>query len=278
MNFRTEIGALHGGFSLSHEDRIVMLGSCFSDEIGRKLDDCGFNVVHNPAGPLFNPASVARVIARDEDFTPADLYRHDDGLLHCLDYASRYSSADVDDLLRTSNDTRRLITSSLREATAAIITFGTNRVYHFLPGDYPAGNCHRLPAALFDERNLSVDEIVDIWRPILPSLPSKLIFTLSPIRYTAYGLESNSLAKATLRLAIDKLCSLADADYIPAFEILIDDLRDYRFYAEDMKHPSQVAVDYIFERFSSAYFDKATALKAAAMFKESRRSRHIPKD
>lgn len=255
-----------------------MLGSCFSDEIGRRLDDCGFNVVHNPAGPLFNPASVARVITRCEDFTDADLYRHNDGVLHCLDYASRYSSPDAASLLVMANDTHQLITSALHEATTAIITFGTNRVYHFLPGDFPAGNCHRLPAALFDERNLSIEEIVEIWRPLLPSLPRKIIFTLSPIRYTAYGLESNSLAKATLRVAIDRLCSISGADYFPAFEILTDDLRDYRFYAEDMKHPSQVAVDYIFERFSNAYFDRHTSLKAAAINKESKRARHIPKD
>ncbi|MDE6288275.1 MAG: GSCFA domain-containing protein [Muribaculaceae bacterium] len=276
MKFRTEIGELRGSFSLSHDDRIVMLGSCFSDEIGRRLDDCGFNVIHNPAGPLFNPASIARVITREEDFTTPDLYLHDDGIYHCLDYASRYSSADAGALLATANVTRRLITSSLNEASAAVITFGTTRVYQFLPGDYPAGNCHRLPAAMFVERNLSVEDIVDLWRPLLPLLPRKLIFTLSPIRYTAYGLESNSLAKATLRVAIDKLCSLAGADYFPAFEILTDDLRDYRFYAEDMKHPSDVAVDYIFDCFSDAYFDNATRLKAAASYKESRRNRHIP--
>lgn len=276
MNFRTEIGELHGSFALSHDDRIVMLGSCFSDETGKRLDNCGFNVVHNPAGPLFNPASIARVITRKEDFIPADLYCHDDGIHHCLDYASRYSSTEAAGLLEMVNSTRRLITSALNEASAAIITFGTTRVYQFMPGDYPAGNCHRLPSAMFDERNLSVDEIVDMWLPLLPLLPKKLIFTLSPIRYTAYGLESNSLAKATLRVAIDRLCEFSGADYFPAFEILTDDLRDYRFYADDMKHPSSVAVDYIFDCFSNAYFDKATRLKAAAMYKESRRSHHIP--
>lgn len=276
MNFRTEIEATHAPFGISHSDRIVLLGSCFTDSVGSRLDDDGFTTVHNPMGPLYNPASIARVVNRDVPYSLDDLYRDETGLYHCMDYASRYSDTDADKLLSIINTRRSELQQRIEDATVVIITFGTARVYDFTPGGYVAGNCHRLPAALFNERLLSIEEIVDEWKPIVESLNKKVIFTLSPIRYTADGLARNSLSKAILRVAIEQLCSESGAVYFPAFEIMNDDLRDYRFYADDLKHPTAMAVEYIYQHFSRTFFSDATRAQAAECHRETMRNRHIP--
>lgn len=276
MNFRTEIEATHAPFGISHSDRIVLLGSCFTDSVGSRLDDDGFTTVHNPMGPLYNPASIARVVKRDVPYSLDDLYRDETGLYHCMDYASRYSDTDADKLLSIINTRRSELQQRIEDATVVIITFGTARVYDFTPGGYVAGNCHRLPAALFNERLLSIEEIVDEWKPIVESLNKKVIFTLSPIRYTADGLARNSLSKAILRVAIEQLCSESGAVYFPAFEIMNDDLRDYRFYADDLKHPTAMAVEYIYQHFSRTFFSDATRAQAAECHRETMRNRHIP--
>lgn len=276
MNFRTEIEATHAPFGISHSDRIVLLGSCFTDSVGSRLDDDGFTTVHNPMGPLYNPASIARVVKRQAPYSIDDLYRDGSGIYHCMDYAARYSDADGDKLLGIINTRRSELQQRIEDATVVIITFGTARVYDFTPGGYVAGNCHRLPAALFNERLLSIEEIVDEWKPIVESLNKKVIFTLSPIRYTADGLARNSLSKAILRVAIEQLCSESGAVYFPAFEIMNDDLRDYRFYADDLKHPTAMAVEYIYQHFSRTFFSDATRAQAAECHRETMRNRHIP--
>lgn len=275
MKFRTEIEPLHGSFGLGLDDRIVMLGSCFSDSVGERLATDGFEVMHNPLGPLFNPLSVARTYARRTGYAVPDFLHHS-GTWHCMDYASRYSDTDPAALAGRVNADYGLLSEAIENATAAIITFGSARAYRLAGGGAVVGNCHRLPAAMFDEIDLDVDTIVDAWTSAgLRRLPPKVIFTLSPIRYTAYGLAANSLSKAVLRVAIDKLCSRLGADYFPAFEILNDDLRDYRYYAADMKHPSDVAVEYIYEKFIEAYCTPQTRQKIAENHRCAMRKCHI---
>lgn len=275
MKFRTEIEPLHGSFGLGFDDRIVMLGSCFSDSVGERLATDGFEVMHNPLGPLFNPLSVARTYARQTGYAVPDFLHHS-GMWHCMDYASRYSDTDPGALADRVNADYGLLSEAIENATAAIITFGSARAYRLAGGGPVVGNCHRLPAAMFDEIDLDVDTIVDAWTSAgLRRLPPKVIFTLSPIRYTAYGLAANSLSKAVLRVAIDKLCSRLGADYFPAFEILNDDLRDYRYYAADMKHPSDVAVEYIYEKFTEAYCMPQTRQKIAENHRCAMRKCHI---
>lgn len=277
MKFRTEIEPIRPQFAIDHSDRIVMLGSCFTDSVGQLLERDGFSVVRNPGGPLYNPESVARVIERRTLPAASDLYRHE-GMFHFLDYAARYSSASEEDLLAAAGHTAGVIADSLAEASVVIITFGSARVYRFLPGGYVAGNCHRLPALLFSEENLTVEQITERWESIIKSLKAKVILTVSPIRYTAHGLAANSLSKAVLRVAVDRLCSLCpDVEYFPAYEILNDDLRDYRFYASDLKHPSEMAVDYVYEHFSEAFFSPGTQARAAQCRREAARTRHIDK-
>lgn len=252
MDRRTTIDLQPAAFNITRDDRIVLLGSCFSDSIGRCLAEEGYDVTVNPAGPMFNPMSIARLIERETDFTVDDLYRDNAGTYHCLDYASRYMGNDSSELLKQVNETRQLITDSLARCTILIITFGSARVYDFNPTGSVAGNCHRLHPALFTERNLGLDEIVERWQQLAPKLPRKTIFTVSPIRYTAHGLTANGLSKATLRMAADRLCR-GGAEYFPSFEIMVDDLRDYSWYADDMKHPSAEAVAYIYDKFKTKY-------------------------
>ena len=275
MNFRTEIGRCRGNFTIDHDDKIVMLGSCFTDSIGEQLELDGFNVIHNPMGPLYNPCSLARVFARgNRAYDVKDFEQWTDGY-HCLDFASRYSGEDSAALTEMVNHDFSVLSEAIKESTVIIVTFGTSRVYEFNATGIPVGNCHRLPAAMYDVRLLSIEEIVGLWRDLLPK-DKKVIFTLSPIRYIADGLVENSLSKATLRVSIDKICENGGYDYFPSFEILNDDLRDYRFYTSDMKHPSEMAIEYVYERFAEAYFSQSTIEKSRLNRKIQARQRHIP--
>ncbi|MCM1036944.1 MAG: GSCFA domain-containing protein [Bacteroides sp.] len=272
--FRTEIGRLRGGFEIRRDDRIVLLGSCFADNIGERLATDGFAAVHNPLGPLYNPASILRVLARGgRPYGEADMVCHA-GTWHCLDAACRYQGADPGAVADAVNADYLPLARAVDEADVVIVTFGTSHVFEH--GGTVAGNCHKLPAAEFERRMLSPAEIADAWAAV-PALSGKrLIFTISPVRYTSDGLADGSLAKAILRVAVDDICRRTGADYFPACEIVCDDLRDYRFYADDLRHPSAMAVEYIYEKFAEAYFSPATCEAARAARRAWLRSQHRP--
>lgn len=277
MRFRTEIGPLRGGFAIGHDDRIVLLGSCFADNVGERLRADGFDAVHNPLGPLYNPASVLRVLDRGaRPYGAADFTEHEDGW-HCLDFASRYRADRPGELARKVNADYLPLAAAIERATVLIVTFGTTGVFTYGPDDIVAGNCHKLPATFFGTRDLRLDEIADMWAAseAVARVP-KLIFTVSPVRYVSRGLAAGALSKAVLRVAVDDICRRTGADYFPAFEILNDDLRDYRFYADDLKHPSSAAAEYIYEAFGGAYFSRATAARAAEYRREYLRLLHRP--
>lgn len=244
---------------ITPDSRITMLGSCFTDNVGSRLEADGYSVVHNPMGPLFNPASIASVVCRREPYAMRDLRQEPDGVWHCLAYASRYLDADADALLARVNAEFSSLRHALDEADVLIFTFGTAFVFEEIATDRIVGNCHRIPARAFRRCRLSIDEIVELWRPLMQSWSRAdkrpaVIFTVSPIRHTADTLHGNNLSKAILHLAIDQLVAEYDfAEYFPAFEAVIDDLRDYTFYADDMKHPAPEAVDYIYQIFNNAY-------------------------
>lgn len=268
MKFRTEIEAAKPRNIIGHDTPLLLVGSCFSDNMGARLERDGFNVVYNPLGPLYNPVSIARVLHRALDgrlYTPADMVAGSKGW-HCLDFASRYCGTDADALAQKVNDDFRLIVDRLHNADfrQLIVTFGSAWVFE--RQGQVVGNCHKFAASEFVRRRLSLPEIIDCWSEIINQLPHyvNIIFTVSPIRHTADGLHGNEVSKATLLLAIDELCRRFPrrAEYFPAYEIMIDDLRDYRFYAADMKHPSDVAADYIYDYFSTSYIT-ARAREAA---------------
>lgn len=235
----------------------------------------GFDVSVNPMGVLYNPATIARVVRRALDgrrYEISDLYEYQ-GIWHCLDFASKRQDADPEKLQAHLNADFKTFSEQLRRASTWVITFGTAWVFDHLPTGHIAGNCHKLPASQFHRRRLSVDEILACWRPLLTP-DRRVIFTVSPVRHLADGLDGNAVSKAILRLAVDAMTDVAE--YFPAFEIMIDELRDYRFYAADMKHPSQVAVDYIYTRWADTYYTNETRQLAADLHRQYLRIQHRP--
>lgn len=283
MKFRTEIEIENCQGLIRHDQSIVMLGSCFTDNIGEQLDRDGFHVTHNPFGALYNPASIRSLITRalqGRSITADELVCSSDGAWHCLDFASRYSDASAERLIERTNAEMASFADALRSAATLIITLGTAYVFARRDTGVVVGNCHKLPAARFDRYRLSAKAITGHLMAIASVLPpsiQRIIVTVSPIRHTADGLHGNQLSKASLLLSVDEAVSaLPQWSYFPAFEIMVDDLRDYRFYAADMKHPSDVGIEYIYDRFRRAYFDDATVAKAAECRKAWLRSQHRP--
>jgi len=279
MRFRTEIDNIRQRFEISHDDRIVMLGSCFTDNVGARLQCDGFKVSSNPLGPLYNPLSIANMLSGLLDgkvYTADDFVKDASGVSHCLDYASRYQSADAEELANNLNAALAEQQRVVEEATVMAFTFGSSVVYSLTDtADGAVGNCHKFPASMFRRMSLDADKIVSRWTPLLKTLvgmDKKIILTVSPIRHLADGLHGNELSKARLLLACEQLSEYAD--YFPAYEIMIDDLRDYRFYAADMKHPSEVACDYIYNKFSETYFSVATAAMAKKFKDAALRASH----
>ena len=273
MKFRTEIEIKRSGQPISHSDRLLTIGSCFSDAIGSRLAADGFNVAVNPMGVLFNPISIANIFERAlarKLYTAEDLYKDETGIRHCLDFESRRQSADADVLLESVNNDFSVFCETLLKADRIFVTFGTAWVLAHKPtGNRIVGNCHKLPAREFECRRLRVSDIVSRWLPLVRRLP--IVLTVSPVRHLNDGLHGNTLSKSILQLSVD---SLDGAEYFPAFEILMDDLRDYRFYADDLKHPSVMGEDYIYERFGEMFFTPETRAKALLCRKQFKQQAH----
>lgn len=227
--------------------KTLLLGSCFTTEVGSRLKQAGHDVCINPTGNVYNPLSAARTVrnlASGRRYDVSELVEVQ-GLWRSLDHHTRLAAPTPEEAIAKINESMRVGGEALLQAHTVIITFGTAWVFE--RGGEVVCNCHKLPAREFVRRRLSVQEIVDAWQPIIDEFADKrFIFTVSPIRHLADGLHGNQLSKATLLLAID---SLQRAEYFPAYEILIDELRDYSWYAADRVHPSQAAIDEVFGQF-----------------------------
>lgn len=264
----TPIEPIRNAAPITHSHRITMLGSCFTDNIGECLKRDGFDVSVNPLGVLFNPASIATVVNRalnSELFTENDLVDYDNRR-HCLFLNTRYTDADATALLDKANTALTELGTRLRNSDIWIITFGTAWTYTYKKGGYIVGNCHKIPAHEFERGRLSEAEIYECWSELCAD--RRIIFTVSPVRHVADGLHGNNLSKAILHLSVERLNNtFGNTEYFPAYEILCDQLRDYRFYDRDLKHPSNVAIDIIYDFFAQTYFSKDTrqiALKKRA--------------
>ena len=276
MRFRTEIETKQSSVEITHSDRILLLGSCFTDHIGTQLACDGFEVSANPFGPLFNPASIEKILCEK----PSLMVKYGERY-HCLDLPSQYQCdyGMLDGLQEKINREYTLFQQFLDKASVAIITLGSAHIYKHINSGAIVTNCHKLPSSEYEFRTLSLTECEIYLQNIIKVLKVKgistIIFTISPVRHLDRGLEGNFLSKATLRLAIRSVES-HDILYFPAFEILIDDLRDYRFYAADMKHPSDVAIEYIYEKFADTFFTRTTNERAKEARKEWLRAQHRP--
>lgn len=239
MEFRTPVNITLAPFAIEPRERMLFVGSCFADNIGRRFVDDKFRATVNPYGVMYNPASIMHTVKR----WTAELV------------AAQSEASD------SGSDVRQAINEAPQ---TAVFTLGTNHVYILNETGEIVDNCRKRPQRLFTERELSVDECADYLREAVTMLrqinPSvRIIITVSPIRYAKYGFHGSQLSKATLLLAADKLTKEMDnVVYFPAYEIVNDELRDYRFYREDMLHPTDQAVEYIWQRFGETFFSKQT--------------------
>jgi hypothetical protein len=286
MSFFTEIKIPEFPWKLDHSKSTMFFGSCFSENIGQKLLDMKFNVDLNPFGILYNPESIAnslKVLLENRFFTSDDLF-HDQGLWSSFYHHSRFSDINREAALEKINKRITQSREFLLKADFLMITFGTSWVYELKKTGQIVSNCHKVPAIEFKRSRLEVNEITKVYRELLIELwklnPNlKVIFTVSPIRHWKDGAVENQVSKATLLLAIDRLLNgfhSMNIGYFPSYEIMMDELRDYRFYAEDMLHLSPVAVDYIFERFSKVLISNDSLKVASEVLKIRKSVLHRP--
>ena len=253
MKLYTSVEIAPSARKIGYGDKILLLGSCFADNIGAKFAEHYFQATINPLGTLYNPASIALSITDSQHSIPDSRLIYHNGLWHSMMHHGTFSGKDKAAMQARCLDGYERLQRALKEATTVIVTFGTAWVYEM--DSQVVANCHKLPANRFTRRCLAVDEIVEMWQPIVASMPDKhWIFTVSPIRHVKDGLHANQVSKAILLQAVDEL----GQSYFPSYEIMMDELRDYRFYAEDMVHPSQVAVEYIWQRFVETYMTEDT--------------------
>lgn len=239
MEFRTPVNITLAPFAIEPRERMLFVGSCFADNIGRRFVEDKFRATVNPYGVMYNPASIMHTVKRWTE-----------------ELVAAYSEASD-----SGSDVRQAISEAPQ---TAVFTLGTNHVYILNETGEIVDNCRKRPQRLFTERELSVDECADYLRDAVTMLRQinplvRIIITVSPIRYAKYGFHGSQLSKATLLLAADKLTKEMDnVVYFPAYEIVNDELRDYRFYREDMLHPTDQAVEYIWQRFGETFFSKQT--------------------
>ncbi len=283
IKLQTIVDTIPSERKIGYEDKILMLGSCFSDEIGEQMKQRNMSVTCNPFGTLYNPLSIANAICSSFVHCTSYIVPHD-GLWHSMMHHgsfSRPTREEAEEAVKASIETMQ---NALQEATVVIVTFGTAWIYE-MNGEI-VGNCHKLPADRFTRRRLTVEEIVAAWQPIIERYPDKhWIFTVSPIRHIKDGLHENQLSKATLLMAIEQLLDnrqsivprqSSNRHYFPSYEILLDELRDYRFYADDLVHPSSLAVNYIWERFVDTFCTPQTRNEMVIQHKRWKFEHHRP--
>ena len=259
MELQTKVNIKPSEEKIGYQDKILLLGSCFADNIGEKFSEHYFQTTINPFGTLYNPASIMKAITLSFKHDNKHYILQHNGLWHSMMHHGSFSHPDKNELLRRYNESQTIMRNALQEASTIVVTFGTSWIYQM--EGLVVANCHKMPADRFRRDCMTVGRIIDMWLPLLLQIPNKhWIFTVSPIRHIKDGLHANHLSKATLLQAIDTLIVNARGlnpssiySYFPSYEIMLDELRDYRFYAEDMVHPSQVAVDYIWQRFVETY-------------------------
>lgn len=266
MDLRTTFNINSSQLKINYETPSLFIGSCFATEIGNQLVNGKLPVLINPSGSVYNPVSVANTlehIIKNKKLTEKDLYNNNGKYLSFYHYTD-FSSEDLNNCLFRINEMTEKAHKFLSDAKFLFITFGTSRVYKFKETGEIVSNCHKLPPDYFSRELLSVGDIVTRWKSTLNELKNfnrhiNIIFTISPVRHWKDGAHGNQISKSILFLAVDELLSNSvSTGYFPAYELVMDDLRDYRFYAEDMLHPSVTAINYIWEAFSECYIDNKT--------------------
>ena len=318
MELMTRIDIPASEWKMETGAKVLLVGSCFADEVGQRFVRGGFEAMVNPFGTLYNPASIAvnllrALSAKEVELprssiipsvgasistwgTPVDrcgarrltgvghtVFEDAEGRWHSWLHHSSFSSTDVATVVERINSTTHRVADFLRGADVLIVTLGTAIIYRLKETGMLVANCHKQPDSLFVRERLNAYDIVDQWQMLLQLLESvnpnlKVIFTVSPIRHKRDGYHVNQISKGILLQAVDEIVNgqlpNSKCGYFPSYEIMMDELRDYRFYADDMIHPSTQAVEYIWQRFQDTYFDNKTKDVVAKATKEWRQSQH----
>lgn len=283
IEFRTPV-TVPSGFKIGYSDKIMMFGSCFAENIGKKLVEAKLNAVVNPFGILFNPESVAAAIEQSVAGAAIDessIFEHN-GLWSSYAFHGSFSSTDKCEALQKMNRGLQLAHERIAEMTLLIVTFGTAFVYRNVADGKVVANCHKMPAASFAREMLTVQDITSRYSGIIEMLKKlnsniQIVFTVSPVRHLRDGAHENQLSKSTLLLAVDWLASNFDnVHYFPSYEIMMDDLRDYRFYGSDMVHPSDLAIEYIWQGLITNCFNKDDLATMGEVQKIVSTSQHRP--
>jgi hypothetical protein len=272
MQFRTQIPLSKTNNPIDYNSKVLSFGSCFAENMADKFDYFKFQNETNPFGIIFNPVSIEKIIDRtvqEKWFTEKDVFFHNERW-HSFDVHSDLSNSDRQELLETLNKAISETHKQLKQATHIIITYGTSWIYRNLESEQIVANCHKVPQKQFSKELLSVDateksiqNTINLIQTLNPNI--NFIFTISPVRHIKDGFAENQLSKSHLFAGLHQVLKthnskLITANYFPSYEIMMDELRDYRFYGEDMLHPNQVAIDYIWHKFSENYIAKNAIL------------------
>lgn len=266
MELRTKVNIEPSPVKITYNDGVMFIGSCFASSIGSRMEMGHMPVMINPAGAVFNPVSVCNTIETiisGKEFTKDDLSFHD-GMWFSYYHYTDFSSDDPVKVLDKINRKSKEAFDFLKSAGFLFITLGTARIYRLKKTGVIVSNCHKIPSAQFIPELLTVSDIVTLWERQLDRLQTlfpklKVVFTISPVRHWKDGAHGNQVSKSILFLAVEELLNhSASLQYFPAYELVMDDLRDYRFYNDDMLHPSDTAINYIWEVFSGCYLESKT--------------------
>jgi hypothetical protein len=277
--FSTPVAIAPPDFLLLPHSRVLSVGSCFAEHIGQRLIAGKMPVLNNPFGTIFNPVSIARLLqwCTEEGQLPESGFVQSEGVWKHLDLHSAYWHADKEALVQQLNALQAQVGAFVRQTDIIMITLGTAWVYEYQATGEVVANCHKLPAKQFSKRLLSVAEVVNSLQAIKAMLPAtaNMILTVSPVRHIKDTLPLNAVSKSVLRLACHELAQ-EGAYYFPAYEIVTDELRDYRFYEADMLHPSKVAIDYVWKQFRASCFSPAADARLSQWEKIQRDLQHRP--
>lgn len=287
MKFRTEYQSERSRLTLCPRKPVVMAGSCFTQNIAAKMEDHLWKAV-NPFGTLYNPFSIAFAInwmldkEKGEFLFEKSLFQFN-GVWNSHMFDSSFSSLEKENCIKEFLLRQQEFHQCISEGKTLIVTFGTSICYHIKETGIPVGNCHKQPSDLFYEKRMEINEIISYWDVIIEKLNEthpgiNIIFTVSPVRHLKNGFTGNSRSKAVLQLAIEEICKYNErCFYFPAYEILNDDLRDYRFYATDLVHPSEEGIEYIWEKFCETYLSEEGRRILKEGEKKVKASSHRPK-
>lgn len=266
-------------FLINHSHRLTFLGSCFSNEISNYASQAGFHTLSNPFGTIYHPYPIAKNILDALNGNATFTFLKRDDLMYSWDASTKVNGKTEEELKIIINNLNEELIEQLMQPGFLFITFGSAFIYKLKSENRYVANCHKQPGILFDKEITSEDSIYALWRETLTKLRKlnpnlKVIFTVSPVRHIRDGLIENNHSKARLIRVIEQLAATLKVDYFPSYEIMIDELRDYRFYKEDRVHPSAEAIQYIWNQFSDLYFDVQTKNNIQEILKIRKRLGH----